>query len=120
MRDKSLGKNDMPDVFVSNARDWAVQMINREARGPGDLEGAMRRFEGRYGISWQTLWRLRHGRIKDISASIYARIQAAYIAECDRQCRLLSIQIEIAKTKGLAGSAAVAKAEALVEEMEEG
>jgi hypothetical protein len=119
MRNKSDDEKNMPDVFVSNAREWAGELVRREARGPGDYENAMRRLESRYGIQWQTFWRLRHGRIKDISASIYARINAAYCAECERQQRLLAGQIEIAKAKGLTSAPAVRKAEALLDHTEE-
>lgn len=104
----------MSDVFVSNAQDWANELVRRESRGPGDYENAMRRLESRYGIPWQMFWRLRHGRLKDIYVSIYVRLQAAYQAECERQMRLLAHEIEIAKARGLAAAPAVRAAETLV------
>jgi hypothetical protein len=119
MSDRNTDRKIMSDVFVTNAQEWANELVRRESRGPGDYENAMRRLESRYGIPWQILWRLRHGRIKDVYVSIYVRLQAAYQAECERQMRLLAHEIEIAKAKGLAGSPAVAKAEALVGKMEE-
>ena len=119
MSDKKPDGKIMSDVFVSNAQGWANELVRRESRGPGDYENAMRRLESRYGIPWQTFWRLRHGRLKDVYVSIYVRLQAAYQAECERQMRLLAHDIEIAKAKGLAGSPVVAKASALVGKTEE-
>lgn len=119
MLDRNPDGKIMSDVFVSNATEWANELVRRESRGPGDYENAMRRLEKRYNIPWQILWRLRHGRIKDIYVSLYVRLQAAYQAECERQMRLLAHEIEIAKAKGLAASPAVAKAVALVGKMEE-
>lgn len=120
MSDRKPDGKIMSDVFVSNAQEWANELVRRESRGPGDYENAMRRLESRYGIPWQTFWRLRHGRLKDVYVSIYVRLQAAYQAECERQMRLLAHEIEIAKAKGLTHSPAVAKAEALLHEVEEG
>ena len=84
MSDKNRDSKNMSDVFVSNAREWANELIRRESRGPGDLDNAMRRLEARYGIPATTFWRLRHGRIKEIFASTYVKIQSAYLAECER------------------------------------
>lgn len=116
MSDKNGDKKNMSDVFVSNARDWANALIQRESRGPGDLDNSMRRLEARYGISANTFWRLRHGRVKEIYASTYTRLQAAYLAECDRQVRIIKQQAEIAKAKGLAHAPVVAEASALVDD----
>ena len=114
MADKSGGEKNM-STFVSNARDWANELILRESRGPGDLDNAMRRLEARYGISANTFWRLRHDRIKDIYVSTYTRLQAAYLAECDRQVRIIKQQAEIAKAKGLTALPVVAEIETLVD-----
>lgn len=116
MLDKSPDGKIMSDAFVTNATEWANELVRRESRGPGDYENAMRRLESRYGIPWQTFWRLRHGRLKDVYVSIYVRLQAAYQAECERQMRLLAHEITIAKAKGLSSAPAVRAAEALVEE----
>ena len=116
MSDKSNDEKIMPDAFVGNARDWANELVRRESRGPGDYENAMRRLENRYGIPWQTFWRLRHRPPKDIFVSIYVRLQAAYQNECERQMRLLRHEIEIAKAKGLADAPAVVQAEIAVGE----
>ena len=102
MSDKKPDGKNMSDVFVSNAREWANDLIRRESRGPGDFDNAMRRLEARYGIPATTFFRLRHGRIKEIYASTYVKIQSAYLAECERQTRILKQQAEIARAKGIA------------------
>lgn len=116
MSDKKPDGKIMSDVFVSNAQEWANELVRRESRGPGDYENAMRRLESRYGIPWQTFWRLRHGRLKDVYVSIYVRLQAAYQAECERQMRLLKHDLEITKAKVGVSSRAVASAEAFLDE----
>lgn len=118
MSDRNPDRKIMSDVFVNNAQEWANELVRRESRGPGDYENAMRRLESRYGIPWQTLWRLRHGRLKDVYVSIYVRLQSAYQAECERQMRLLAHEITVAKAKGLADTPAYRAAEALVAEDE--
>jgi len=76
----------------------------------------MRRLEARYGIPATTFWRLRHGRLKEIYASTYTRLQAVYLAECERQVRIIKQQAEIAKAKGLADEPVVVEASALVDD----
>lgn len=114
--DKKPDEKNMSDVFVSNAREWANDLIRRESRGPGDFDNAMRRLEARYGIPATTFFRLRHGRIKEIYASTYVKIQSAYLAECDRQVRIITQQAEIAKAKALSHEPVVAEAAALVDD----
>ena len=114
MSDRKPDGKDMENVFVSNAREWASDLIRRESRGPGDYENAGRRLEARYGIAANTFWRLRHGRVKDITCTIYTRLQAAYLAECERQTRILKQQAEIAKAKSLTPLPVVAQVEAIL------
>ncbi len=116
MSDKSGDEMNTADVLTDNAREWAQELIRRESRGPGDLDGAMRRLEARYGIPATTFWRLRHGRVKEIFASTYVRLQAAYIAECERQTRILKTQAEIAKAKSLTALPVVAQVEDVVDD----
>ncbi len=101
----------------SDAALWANELVRRESRGPGDSENAMRRLEARYGISWRTFWALRYRPPSEVFVSVYQRLHAAYLAECERQERLLRHEIEIVKAKGLASSAvtaAISEAESLV------
>lgn len=104
---------------VAQAGQWAAAFVQRESRGSGDTENAMRRLEGRYGIPWRTFWALRYRPPSDVLASVYLRIRAAYKAECERQVRLLEHEIEITRLTAPA-SAAIGAAEALVgQEMEQ-
>lgn len=99
---------------ANDAARWANELIRRESRGPGDSENAMRRLEARYGIGWRTFWALRYRPPADVFVSVYERLRAAYITECERQERLLRHEITIAKAKGLASAPSVGAGEALV------
>lgn len=100
---------------VDQAAAWANEMVLRETRGPGDLPNAMERLERRHGLPSKTLWSLRYRRPKDIFASLYFKLSEAYQAECERQMRRLSHELEI--TRAITGSAhpAVATAEAVLD-----
>lgn len=106
----------MSSECVEEASGWAKRLTMREARGPGDLENAWRRLEARYAIPWRTFWALRYRKPRGIEASIYARIQAAYQFECERQQRKLAIEIEITKAVAGPNHAAIRAASALVDE----
>lgn len=103
---------------VEVAADYANRMIEREARGPGDTEEAMRRIEARTGVGYWTLWGLRYRRrdLKTIAADQFNRIRAAYLSTCERQ--LHALQHELALEKARCGDDAFAdlvdEAEALV------
>ena len=101
-------------AFVDQAADWSKKLTSREARGPGDLENAMRRIETRYGIPFSVQWSLRYRKPKGILSGTFARIRAAYAAECERQVRRL--EHEIAITKAITGPdhSAVHESEAVV------
>ena len=100
---------------VLEAQDWSKALVQREARGSGDTENAMRRLEQRYGIPWRTFWSLRYRVPKTLCVNVWFQIRAAYLAECERQARKLQHEIEI--TKAIAGidDPVVVEAEALVE-----
>lgn len=114
MSKKSLRGDVMSDISVDQATQWARELTQRECRGPGDLPNAWRRLEARYGVPAQTFWSLRYRRPKDLLASIYLQLRAAYQAECERQMRRL--EHELAITKALAGPdhAVVVKVQAVV------
>jgi hypothetical protein len=101
-------------TYIADARRWAQALTKTESRGPGDLENAWRRLESRYGIPFGAFWSLRYRPPKDVAATLYHRLCAAYEAECERQIRRLAHEIEITKQKAGARHAAVASAEALV------
>lgn len=116
MRKFPLRDETMSDAaYVDEAAAWARSLTQSEARGPGDLEPAWRRLEARYGVSWRDFWSLRYRKPAKVAASLYARLQAAHRAECERQMRKLQHELEI--TKKIAGPAhgAVVKAQAVVD-----
>ena len=115
LRKKELekGKPMTAASFVNEARQLAGRMVEREMRGPGDLDNAMRRIEQRYGVPYQALWNLRYRTPKEIAAHVYAGIVAAYSDQCDRQARLLKHERTITEAKGLLGKALVRAADAL-------
>lgn len=92
---KSPLQGDMSNVEY--AATLSREMTQHEARGPGDMENAWRRFEQRYAIPWRIFWALRYRKPKEIADEIYTRLQAAYFHECERQKRKLEAQLE--KTK---------------------
>src|SRR6185369_954370 len=74
------------EAVVDEAAFWAEALLQRSYRGPGDtIEAATYRAEQKYGVPAQTFWALRYRRPKDILASIYRTLEAAYEAECGRQ-----------------------------------
>jgi hypothetical protein len=114
---KKLMDRQMSDVaYIERAAGWSKDLTRMRSRGPGDLENAMRSIEREYGIDFWAQWTLRYRpqRIKDIGIGLYARLEAAYVAECERQARKLRQEIQI--TKAIAGPdcASVRAAEALV------
>ena len=115
MRKSSSRDEAMTDAaFVDQAEGWAKRLTQSEARGPGDMEPAWRRLEARYGVPWRTFWALRYRKPRDITASIYHRLAAAYSAECERQMRRLQHDIEITRQITGPSNAAVAQAETVV------
>lgn len=122
MGKKFLQGPEMSSVaYVDQAADWSRKLTQMRARGPGDTDNAMRSIERDYGIAHSILWSLRYrrDRYRSIGVEIFARLRAAYAAECDRQVRKLRHEIEITKATGIAHSA-VRAAEALVAEANEG
>lgn len=102
-------------MSVEAATDYVRTMVQRESRGPGDLDNAMSRIESKYGLPFWTLWHLRRGKAKTVEASLLARIRAAYLDMCQRQANNLlhEITIEAAADDDLDGDIA-AELEALV------
>lgn len=96
-----LPKSGNPNpMSVEAATEYVRTMVQRESRGPGDLDNAMNRIEQRYGLPFWTLWHLRKGRAKGIEASMLARIRAAYLDMCHRQASNLLHEIEIEAAAG--------------------
>jgi hypothetical protein len=103
------------EAVVNDAAGWAEALLQRTYRGPGDtIEAATYRAEQKYGVPAQTFWALRYRKPKDILASIYRTLEAAYEAECGRQEARLRHELEVAKAlKGNPSlAAAISEAEA--------
>jgi hypothetical protein len=120
VRKKSLLLEQKRMSSVDVAKGWASDLIRREARGPGDLDNAMRRLEARYGVPYSTWWSLRYRPPKDMLVTVFDRLRDAYRAECERQIKRLEHDITITKAIAGADSAAVCAAEALVGAKEKG
>ena len=87
-------------MSVEAATEYVRTMVQRESRGPGDLDNAMIRIEAKYGLPFWTLWHLRRGKAKTVEASMLARIRAAYLDMCQRQASNLLHEIKIEAASG--------------------
>lgn len=99
---------------ASEAKTWARDLVRLETRCPGDTENAMRRLARRYDLSWRVFWTLRYRTPRDVLASVYLKLEAAYRAEIDRQMGLLKHEAAITRLKLGPDHPAVREAEALV------
>lgn len=90
LQDSGVGK-----MSVATASEMARVMIQREAKGPGDLDNAMRRIEARYGVPYSFLWSLRYRPPKELVVSAWHSLRCAYRSECERQARLLQHEIAV-------------------------
>lgn len=109
---------NQPAIYVDEAAHKADWLVQRESRGPGDLENAMRRVASKYDIPFSALWSLRYRKPNDLVTSIFFAIRSAYDAECDRQMRLLQHEIQITKAKAGPSANSVRSAEALVDSID--
>lgn len=98
---------------VDVAQRWAKWMINKETRGPGDRDNAMRRLSRRYSISYGTLWGLLYRVPKDMRVSVFEKLGNAYEAELRRQHRLLEQERAVTDAKGWVGEALCSASAAL-------
>ena len=87
-------------MSVEAATDYVRTMVQRESRGPGDIDNAMQRLEARYGLPFWTLWHLRKGKAKSLDVSLYARIRGAYLDMCRVQAANLLHEIEVEAAAG--------------------
>lgn len=105
-----------PPMSVEAATDYVRTMVQRESRGPGDLDNAMHRLEAKYGLPFWSLWHLRKGKAKTVEASLLARIRGAYLDMCQRQASNLlhEIKMEAAASDDDLDSDIAAELEALL------
>lgn len=92
-------RNPAP-MSVEAATEYVRTMVQRESRGPGDIDNAMSRLETKYGLPFWTLWHLRKGKAKTVEASLLARIRGAYLDMCQRQAANLLHEIEMEAAAG--------------------
>jgi len=100
----------MTSILVDKARSWADFLVLREARGPGDFMPAMSRVARRIGVRESFLKTLRYKSPKDVPASIYESLRAAYEAECLRQEQKLEHELRIARALADATGSAFVRA----------
>lgn len=93
-------RKETPPMSVEAATEYVRTMVQRESRGPGDLDNAMQRLEQRYGLPFWSLWYLRKGKAKTVETSLYARIRGAYLDMCQRQASTLLHEIELEAAAG--------------------
>lgn len=86
-------RNETPPMSVEAASNYVRVMVQRESRGPGDIDNAMQRLEARYGLPFWSLWHLRKGKAKSCEVSLYARIKGAYFDMCQQQANSLLHEI---------------------------
>lgn len=108
-------------AYLDQAAVWSKDLTRMRARGPGDIENAMRSLERDYGVDYWFIWQLRYkrDRLKFLSISVYERLKAAYQAECERQMRKLANEVEITKQIAGTSNAAVRASQALVDKASE-
>lgn len=86
-------RNETPPMSVEAASNYVRTMVQRESRGPGDIDNAMQRLEARYGLPFWSLWHLRKGKAKSCEVSLYQRIKSAYFDMCQKQADSLLHEI---------------------------
>jgi hypothetical protein len=102
--------NEVADMSAVAATDLVRRMVERETRGSGDVDGAMRRIEARFGLPYWPLVHLRRGGAKTVDADLFARIRGAYLSYCEQQ--ISSLQHELAIERAIEGDDDLADLEA--------
>lgn len=82
-------------MSVAAASEMASRLVQKESRGPGDLDNAMRRIEARYGVPYSVLWSLRYRKPKDILLGVFTKLRCAYWSECERQAAILEHELTL-------------------------
>lgn len=93
-------KNEVQPMTLEAASDYARQLLELEARGPGDTDGALFRLEQRYGIGHNQIMHLRAGRAKSCDVSLFAKLRMAYLDLCAAKVRTLQHKIAIEEATG--------------------
>lgn len=104
---KPLSEGQTMSQAIADACEWARFLVNRESRGPGDRDNAIRRVAGRHGLPHGFIWTLLYRPPRDLLMSKYEALREAYSAECERQANALRHEFEITQAKSLLGKALV-------------
>lgn len=81
-------------MTVARATYYATQMVEREARGEGDVPNAIQRVARAYGFTPSHVERARKGRLKTMDVGVFARWRLAYLDFLQKQ--VLAFQHELA------------------------
>jgi hypothetical protein len=105
--------SDAASAYVEEAAKNAAWLVEREARGPGDIENAMRRLEVKFGIPYSAFWALRYRPPKTIAVEIFARLWEAFETERAYQRKRFEDEDAATHPKTRLGEAIVRAARAL-------
>lgn len=82
---KNVSEDDMNSVALTEAKNWADELMNLEFKGRGDREKSARfRLAKRSGVPESYLYRLQYKtrEMKDVAGEVYRRLKIAYDAAC--------------------------------------
>jgi hypothetical protein len=96
----SKSTNEVRPMTLEAASDYARQLVDLEARGRGDTEGALFRLEQRYGLGPNQIMHLASGRAKSCDVSLFAKLRLAYLDLCAANVRKLQLKIAIEEATG--------------------
>lgn len=80
-------RQEMKATALSEAKEWADLLLDREFRGRGDREKSVRyRLAKKLGIAESYLFRLKYktNDMKDVAGSVYRALRNAYEDMCER------------------------------------
>lgn len=101
---KKCCADEMSTALLIQSRERAAYIVNRESRGPGDLDNAMRRLETKRGVPYTVLWAFRYRPPKDILVSIYLKIECAFNEVCEEERKRLEHSIQISRLSARPGA----------------
>ena len=82
---KSVSEDAMTSIALTEAKEWADELMNREFSGRGDREKSARfRLSKKTGVPESYLFRLQYKtrEMKDVAGEVYRRLKLAYDAAC--------------------------------------
>ena len=121
MRKMSLNREQKTmsaTAYVDQASTMADRLVNREARGPGDTDNAMRRCAQKFGVPYAFLWALRYRKPKRVFADLYFALQEAVERQRQQQERLFEHERAITEAKTWIDQTLIGAADALAGQKE--